>query len=102
MNEFEMVCQTLRPIHYTVGIILLVVTIFNRFIVQGSEKRVMQRLDGHEGWLTRHNRELTSLDNRMDNTDKSTYEIFTTVRVIEERDKAHRELCDERHKEREK
>lgn len=98
MENISYLAEIFRPVYLVAGIISFIVLILTRTVVAQLEKRVDNKLGEQTGWLTRHNKEITSMDKRIDDIEKSTYEVFNLVSLCKERDQSHRDLCDERHK----
>ena len=97
-TAMEIIKTTFEPVRAVLGIILSAIAIFMYVIMRGLEKRVMDKIAEHEGWLTRHNRINDATEKRIDNIEKETYGNFNLISLCKERDQSHRDLCDERHK----
>lgn len=98
MENISIMAEVFRPVYFVAGIISVVVLILTRTVVAGLEKRVADKFGEQTGWLTRHNKEMAEMHRRIDDIEKSTYDIFNLVSLCKERDQSHRDLCDERHK----
>lgn len=94
----EAIKTTFAPVHIVLSIILSSIAIFMYVITKGLEKRVMDKIIEHEGWLKRHNGLNDLFEKRIDDVEKETYGNFNLISLCKERDQSHRDLCDERHK----
>lgn len=99
MNELKDICATLQPVYIIVALIFTVVGGFNAIIMRSHEKRDNDKQKEYKGFMTRKNKEDEVRDKKINDIEVSLYQTFADLRVSEESDRGHRQLCEERHKE---
>lgn len=98
MDDIKMACEVLRPVSIVAVIISTIVSIFIAVIMKQHEKKDEDRNKEIYGFIKRKNIEDDERDKKMNDLEVSLYGTFADVKVLQERHKAHKELCEERHK----
>lgn len=100
MDDIKMACETLRPVYFILGIILTALSLFVTVIMKQHEKKDEEKNKEIYGFIKRKNKEDDDKEKRISDLESSLYRTFADVRVLQEKHMAHKELCEERHKDR--